>query len=229
MNTPAQCGVIKPPKADIYSEAPQSARSRLPGTPPARPRPPRSSRSRQWSSTLPRRCGNRLTGSATRRSSNAAPPTGPAASTRPRWPPSTPCERSRGAGLHSTPRSLAMTANSTGSPHWPRLACATASASAPTPPPNCSSSSATTPNGSTQRPRSRNSAAPARSPPRPGRLTAIASRGGHRQANAALYRVVIVPMRFHQRTIDYVARRSAEGLTKKDIIRCLKRFVGREA
>ena len=36
-------------------------------------------------------------------------------------------------------------------------------------------------------------------------------------------------MRFHQPTIDYVARRSAEGLTKKDIIRCLKRFVGREA
>ena len=54
-------------------------------------------------------------------------------------------------------------------------------------------------------------------------------RGGHRQANAALYRVVIVPMRFHQPTIDYVTRRSAEGLTKKDIIRCLKRFVAREA
>ena len=36
-------------------------------------------------------------------------------------------------------------------------------------------------------------------------------------------------MRFHQPTIDYVARRSAEGLTKKDIIRCLKRFVAREA
>ena len=31
-------------------------------------------------------------------------------------------------------------------------------------------------------------------------------------------------MRFHQPTIDYVARRTAEGLTKKDIIRCLKRF-----
>ena len=54
-------------------------------------------------------------------------------------------------------------------------------------------------------------------------------RGGHRQANAALYRIVIVRMRFHQPTIDYVARRSAEGLTKKDIIRCLKRFVAREA
>ena len=53
-------------------------------------------------------------------------------------------------------------------------------------------------------------------------------RGGHRQANAALYRIVIVRMRWHQPTIDYVTRRSAEGLSKKDIIRCLKRFVARE-
>jgi transposase len=54
------------------------------------------------------------------------------------------------------------------------------------------------------------------------------SRGGHRQANAALYRVVIVRMRFHQPTIDYVARRRAEGRSKRDIIRCLKRFLARE-
>lgn len=53
-------------------------------------------------------------------------------------------------------------------------------------------------------------------------------RGGHRQANAALYRIVIVRMRWHQPTIDYVGRRTAQGLTKKDIIRCLKRFVARE-
>jgi transposase len=54
------------------------------------------------------------------------------------------------------------------------------------------------------------------------------SRGGHRQANSALYRTVIVRMRFHQPTLDYVARRSAEGRTKRDIIRCLKRFLARE-
>jgi transposase len=54
------------------------------------------------------------------------------------------------------------------------------------------------------------------------------SRGGHRQANAALYRAVIVRMRFHEPTIAYVTRRTAEGLTKKDIIRCLKRFLARE-
>jgi transposase len=53
-------------------------------------------------------------------------------------------------------------------------------------------------------------------------------RGGHRQANAALYRIVTVRLRWHQPTIDYVRRRTAQGLSKKDIIRCLKRFVARE-
>lgn len=54
------------------------------------------------------------------------------------------------------------------------------------------------------------------------------SRAGHREANAALYRAVIVRMRFHQPTITYVARRTAEGLSKRDIIRCLKRYLARE-
>ena len=53
-------------------------------------------------------------------------------------------------------------------------------------------------------------------------------RGGHRQANAALYRAAIARMRFHQPTVDYVARRSADGRTKREIIRCLKRFLARE-
>ncbi len=54
------------------------------------------------------------------------------------------------------------------------------------------------------------------------------SRAGHRCANAALHRTVIVRMRFHQPTIDYVARRTTEQLSKKDIIGCLKRFLARE-
>ena len=54
------------------------------------------------------------------------------------------------------------------------------------------------------------------------------NRGGHRQANAALYRAVIVRMRYHQPTVDYVARRTADGRTKREIIRCLKRFLARE-
>ncbi|MFX1760692.1 IS110 family transposase [Rhodococcus pyridinivorans] len=53
-------------------------------------------------------------------------------------------------------------------------------------------------------------------------------RGGNRQANAALYRVVIVRMRWHQPTIDYVTRRTSEGLSKREIIRCLKRYLARE-
>ena len=52
--------------------------------------------------------------------------------------------------------------------------------------------------------------------------------GGHRQLNSAIYRTVIVRMRFHRPTIDYVARRTAEGKTKREIIRCLKRYVIRE-
>jgi transposase len=47
------------------------------------------------------------------------------------------------------------------------------------------------------------------------------NRGGHRQANAALYRTVIVWMRFHEPTRAYAARRTAEGKTKAEIIRCL--------
>ncbi len=54
------------------------------------------------------------------------------------------------------------------------------------------------------------------------------NRGGHRQANAALSRVVVVRMRTHQPTIDYARRRTAEGKSKPEIIRCLKRFVVRE-
>lgn len=54
------------------------------------------------------------------------------------------------------------------------------------------------------------------------------NRGGNRQANAALYRVVIVRMRWHPPTIAYVERRTAKGMPKREIIRCLKRFVARE-
>jgi len=52
--------------------------------------------------------------------------------------------------------------------------------------------------------------------------------GGHRQLNAAIYRTVIVRMRFHEPTIAYVARRTTEGKSKRDIIRCLKRYLIRE-
>ena len=54
------------------------------------------------------------------------------------------------------------------------------------------------------------------------------NRGGNRQANAALYRIVLVRMRYHQPTKDYVNRRTSEGKSKPEIIRCLKRYVARE-
>jgi transposase len=54
------------------------------------------------------------------------------------------------------------------------------------------------------------------------------NRGGDRQANAALYRIVFVRMRHHQATRDYVERRIKEGKSKREIMRCLKRYVVRE-
>ena len=54
------------------------------------------------------------------------------------------------------------------------------------------------------------------------------SRSGDRAANSALYIVTIVRMRHHQPTRDYVERRTAEGLSKREIIRCLKRYIARE-
>lgn len=54
------------------------------------------------------------------------------------------------------------------------------------------------------------------------------NRGGDRAANNALYTVALSRMRYDERTRAYVARRTAEGLSKKDIIRCLKRAIARE-
>jgi transposase len=54
------------------------------------------------------------------------------------------------------------------------------------------------------------------------------NRGGDRHANAALYRVVLCRLRWEPRTRAYTERRTKDGLSKKDIIRCLKRYVARE-
>jgi transposase len=54
------------------------------------------------------------------------------------------------------------------------------------------------------------------------------NRGGDRQANAALYRVVLCRLRWNPRTRAYAERRTKEGLSKKEIIRCLKRYIARE-
>ncbi len=54
------------------------------------------------------------------------------------------------------------------------------------------------------------------------------NRGGHRQANAALHRIVVVRLRYDPRTQSYMRRRTREGMSKAEIIRCLKRYVARE-
>ena len=54
------------------------------------------------------------------------------------------------------------------------------------------------------------------------------NRGGDRQANAALYRVVVSRLRWYERSRAYVQRRTGQGLSMKDIMRCLKRYVARE-
>jgi transposase len=54
------------------------------------------------------------------------------------------------------------------------------------------------------------------------------NRGGDRQANSALWRIVFVRMSHDPRTKAYVAKRTAEGKTTKEIMRCLKRYVARE-
>jgi transposase len=54
------------------------------------------------------------------------------------------------------------------------------------------------------------------------------SRGGDRAANSALYVIAIVRRRHHAATREYFARRTSEGLTKREIIRCLKRYIARE-
>ena len=54
------------------------------------------------------------------------------------------------------------------------------------------------------------------------------NRGGDRQANAALYRIVCCRLRWDPRTRAYAQRRVAEGKTKPEIIRCLKRYIARE-
>jgi transposase len=54
------------------------------------------------------------------------------------------------------------------------------------------------------------------------------SRGGDRQANSALHHVVLSRMQSDHRTKHYVAKRTADGKSKRETMRCLKRYVARE-
>jgi transposase len=54
------------------------------------------------------------------------------------------------------------------------------------------------------------------------------SRGGNRDANRALHVLALGRMSWDERTREYVLRRTAEGKSKREILRCLKRYVARE-
>ena len=53
-------------------------------------------------------------------------------------------------------------------------------------------------------------------------------RSGDRQANAALYRIVLVRLCHELQTREHMKRRTGEGMSKTEVIRCLKRYVARE-
>ena len=54
------------------------------------------------------------------------------------------------------------------------------------------------------------------------------NRGGNRDANRALHVLALGRMSWDERTREYVTRRAAEGKSKREILRCLKRYVARE-
>lgn len=55
------------------------------------------------------------------------------------------------------------------------------------------------------------------------------NRGGDRQANWALHQIALVRLSADPRTKDYAARLRSTGKSNKDVLRCLKRAIAREA
>jgi transposase len=53
-------------------------------------------------------------------------------------------------------------------------------------------------------------------------------RGGDRRANKTLHLIAVNRLRLDPATKVYMERRRTEGLSKKDVLRCLKRFIARE-
>ena len=121
-----------------------------------------------------------------------------------------------------------MSSSSRSSP--PALpACSPCTASAPTPRRCCSSPPGTILSGCAAEAAWAHLCAAAPIPASSGKRTRHRlNPGGDRQANHALWRIVITRMSSHPATRAYVERRTAEGLSKTEIIRCLKRYVARE-
>jgi hypothetical protein len=108
-------------------------------------------------------------------------------------------------------------------------ACSASTASARTPPPSCSSPPGTTPAGCGPKPHGHTYARPPRSRRRQGRQPGTGSTAaGTARPATPCGGIVITRMSSHPPTRVYVARRSKEGLSKPEIIRCLKRYAARE-
>jgi hypothetical protein len=54
------------------------------------------------------------------------------------------------------------------------------------------------------------------------------NRSGNRQANHALWRIAMVRLTCDPQTQAYVAKRTTEGKSRREIMRCLKRYIARE-
>jgi hypothetical protein len=54
------------------------------------------------------------------------------------------------------------------------------------------------------------------------------NRGGDRQANSALHRIMLSRLRWDPHTHHYMRRRTKEGLSKPEVMRCLKRYIAHE-
>jgi transposase len=52
-------------------------------------------------------------------------------------------------------------------------------------------------------------------------------RGGNRQLNCALYWIAITQSRFHPPARAYLERKQAEGKSRREAVRCLKRQLAR--
>ena len=100
------------------------------------------------------------------------------------------------------------------------------------PPQRCWSPPGTTPSGCAAKRRSPRSAGPsidgvirAQGPPPAGHTAAATAQA---MASRAVRASPPCGLRVHERSIDYAARRRAEGKTRREIIRCLKRHTARE-
>lgn len=61
-----------------------------------------------------------------------------------------------------------------------------------------------------------------------GDVEALGGEHGDREANAAFYQIVLSQLRWEDRSREYLRRRLAEGQSRREIIRSLKRYVARE-